>query len=38
MNTALIIGLFILFAVDLCAYAIMSNYYHVVIRIDAEQA
>jgi len=26
------------YAVDLCAYAIMSNHYHVVIRIDAEQA
>jgi REP element-mobilizing transposase RayT len=25
------------FVVDLCAYAIMSNHYHIVIRIDAEQ-
>jgi len=26
------------FAVDICAYAIMSNHYHVVLHIDKEQA
>ena len=26
------------FAVDLCAYGIMSNHYHIVIRIDVDKA
>ena len=26
------------FALDLCAYAVMSNHYHVVLYVDADQA
>ena len=27
-----------IFSIDICAYAVMSNHYHLVLRIDAEQA
>ncbi|MGD8930165.1 MAG: hypothetical protein PVI22_14415, partial [Lysobacterales bacterium] len=27
-----------IFAMDICAYAVMSNHYHVVLRVNLEQA
>lgn len=27
-----------IFAIDICAYAVMSNHYHLVLRLDTEQA
>ena len=27
-----------LFAIDICAYAVMSNHYHLVLHVDADQA
>ena len=26
------------FAIDICAYAVMSNHYHIVLHVDTEQA
>jgi hypothetical protein len=31
-------GLVDIFAIDLCAYAILSNHYHVVLHVDADKA
>ncbi len=27
-----------IFAIDICAYAIMHNHYHVILRVDADRA
>jgi REP element-mobilizing transposase RayT len=33
-----IIALAAIFAIDICAYAVMSNHYHVVLQIDKGEA
>jgi hypothetical protein len=27
-----------IFSIDICAYAVMSNHYHVILRVDTEEA
>jgi predicted Co/Zn/Cd cation transporter (cation efflux family) len=33
-----ILELVTIFAIDICAYAVMSNHFHVVVKVDADKA